>query len=120
MDSRSPRDGRTIEEVGTYDPLIKETDKRCSMVAERIDYWLSVGALPTDKVKVLIDKYKGKVPEKRMDVRTERAVPQLAPVKPRGPKKPEPKAAAPAPEAEAAPPAEATEQPAETATPTES
>jgi small subunit ribosomal protein S16 len=57
MDQRSPRDGRVIEELGYYDPLVKETDARAVLQAERIDYWLSVGAQPSEKVKVLIKKY---------------------------------------------------------------
>ncbi|MBN1853766.1 MAG: 30S ribosomal protein S16 [Pirellulales bacterium] len=57
MDGRSPRDGRVLEELGTYDPLVPETDARAILKRERIDYWLSVGAQPTDKVQVLIKKY---------------------------------------------------------------
>lgn len=57
IDSRAPRDGRVIEELGHYDPMIKETDARASLNSERIDYWLGVGAQPSDKVKVLIKKY---------------------------------------------------------------
>lgn len=57
MDSRVPRDGRVIEELGTYDPMIKETDARVNLKADRVDYWLSVGAQPSEKVKVLIKKY---------------------------------------------------------------
>lgn len=80
MDSRTPRDGKVIEEVGTYDPMVRETDKRCTMKAERIDYWLSVGALPTEKVKILIDKYKGKVPEVRLDRPKEKTIPAPGPI----------------------------------------
>ncbi|MGI9518683.1 MAG: 30S ribosomal protein S16 [Pirellulaceae bacterium] len=57
MDSRSPRDGRVIEELGIYDPMVPETDARAILKGERIDYWLSVGAQPTPKVGVLIKKY---------------------------------------------------------------
>jgi small subunit ribosomal protein S16 len=57
MDARAPRDGRTIEELGTYDPLVPDVDARVVLKADRIDYWLSVGAIPTEKVKVLIKKY---------------------------------------------------------------
>ncbi len=57
IDGRAPRDGRVIEELGHYDPMITETDARAILNGERIDYWLSVGAQPSDKVKVLIDKY---------------------------------------------------------------
>lgn len=56
-DKRSPRDGRVIEELGTYDPSVPETDARCLLKGERIDYWLSVGAKPSEKVGVLIKKY---------------------------------------------------------------
>ena len=57
VDSRRPRDGRVLEELGTYDPMIRETDARAKLNGERIDYWLSVGAQPSDNVKVLIKKY---------------------------------------------------------------
>jgi len=57
MDQRSPRDGRVIEELGHYDPMCPETDARVVLKAERVDYWLGVGAQPSDKVKVLIKKY---------------------------------------------------------------
>jgi small subunit ribosomal protein S16 len=57
MDIRKPRDGRVLEELGTYDPLIPETDARAQLNGERINYWLSVGAQPSDKVRVLIKKY---------------------------------------------------------------
>ena len=51
MDIRKPRDGRVLEELGTYDPLIPETDARAMLNGERINYWLSVGAQPSDKVQ---------------------------------------------------------------------
>ncbi len=57
MDAHRPRDGKVIEELGSYDPMVKETDARAILNGERINYWLSVGALPTEKVKVLIKKY---------------------------------------------------------------
>jgi small subunit ribosomal protein S16 len=57
MDQRSPRDGRVIEELGTYDPMCPETDARVTLKADRVDYWLSVGAQPSDKVATLIKKY---------------------------------------------------------------
>lgn len=57
MDVRAPRDGKVIEELGYYDPMVKETDARAILNGERISYWLSVGAQPSDKVKVLIKKY---------------------------------------------------------------
>jgi small subunit ribosomal protein S16 len=57
MDIRAPRNGRVLEQLGTYDPLIPETDARAILNKERIKYWLGMGALPSDKVKVLIKKY---------------------------------------------------------------
>ncbi len=50
-DSRSPRDGRFIERVGTYDPMIAKDDPRRVVIKEdRIKYWLGVGGKPTDRV----------------------------------------------------------------------
>ncbi len=50
-DSRSPRDGRFIERVGTYNPMVaKDHPERLTMKEERIKYWLGVGARPTDRV----------------------------------------------------------------------
>lgn len=57
MDARAPRDGRIIEELGYYDPLVPEVDARAILKGERIAYWLSVGAIPSEKVQVLIKKY---------------------------------------------------------------
>jgi small subunit ribosomal protein S16 len=50
-DSRMPRDGRYIERLGTYDPLLaKDNENRVDLKEERIRYWLSKGAKPTDRV----------------------------------------------------------------------
>ncbi|MGE3777237.1 MAG: 30S ribosomal protein S16, partial [Pirellulaceae bacterium] len=57
VDSRGARDGRVLEYLGHYDPMVSETDARALLHRERIDYWLSVGAQPSDKVGVLIKKY---------------------------------------------------------------
>jgi small subunit ribosomal protein S16 len=57
MEIRAPRDGRVLEQLGTYDPLVPETDARAILNKERIKYWLGVGAQPSDKVSVLIEKY---------------------------------------------------------------
>ena len=57
MDVRQQRDGRALEELGIYDPMVPDTDARAILNGERIDYWLGVGAQPTEKVKVLIKKY---------------------------------------------------------------
>ena len=48
-DRRTPRDGRVIEELGTYDPSVADTNARCTLNAARVDYWLGVGAQPSDE-----------------------------------------------------------------------
>ena len=54
MDARSKRDGRVIEELGFYDPLLKDADNGLKVNAERATYWLSVGAKPSETVRVLL------------------------------------------------------------------
>ncbi|NJC33367.1 small subunit ribosomal protein S16 [Sphingomonas jejuensis] len=55
-DSRSPRDGRFIERLGSYNPLLgKEDEKRVVLDAERAKHWLSNGAQPTDRVARFLD-----------------------------------------------------------------
>ena len=124
MDSRAPRDGRVIEELGTYDPMVPDTDARAILKGERINYWLSVGAQPTQKVGTLIKKYGAE--GTHLDAQTEaisrlgdRRASSIATAREAAAKVkiPEP-AAAPAPEAPAseapaegeAPAAEATEK----------
>ncbi len=54
-DARSPRDGRFIERIGTYDPLLADKAARVTLLSERASHWLSVGAQPTDKVLRFLD-----------------------------------------------------------------
>ena len=54
-DARSPRDGRFIEKVGTYDPKLADKSKRVNLLVERIQHWLGVGAQPTDRVARFLD-----------------------------------------------------------------
>ncbi len=55
-DSRSPRDGRFIEKLGTYNPLLaKDSPDRVKMDTDRIKHWLSVGAQPSDRVLRFLD-----------------------------------------------------------------
>ena len=50
-DSRMPRDGRFLEKLGTYDPLLaKDDEARLKMNLERVKHWLSLGAQPTDRI----------------------------------------------------------------------
>lgn len=62
MDSRTGRDGRAIEEVGHYDPMVRNTDARTVLNVNRIRYWLSVGAQPSEKVQALLNKQGVKKP----------------------------------------------------------
>lgn len=55
-DARSPRDGRFIEKIGNYNPLLaKDDEKRIVLDAERAKHWLSNGAQPTDRVARFLD-----------------------------------------------------------------
>ncbi|MEB8387203.1 30S ribosomal protein S16 [Rhodobacteraceae bacterium KMM 6894] len=55
-DARMPRDGRFIEKLGTYNPLLpKDSEERVKMNIERIQYWLSQGAQPTDRISRMLE-----------------------------------------------------------------
>jgi small subunit ribosomal protein S16 len=75
IDARQPRDGKILEELGSYDPMVKNTDDRVRLVPSRIKYWMSVGALPSEKVAVLLKKYMSKWEQKE----AEAAAPPPAP-----------------------------------------
>lgn len=56
-DIRAPRDGRFIEKVGSYNPILpKDSDERVQLVTDRIKYWLSQGAQPTRRVAIFLGK----------------------------------------------------------------
>ena len=78
VDGRRPRDGRVLEELGTYDPLVPETDARAILKGERIQYWLGVGAQPSDKVAgKSLEAQKAAL--ERLDVARRRPAPVVAP-----------------------------------------
>lgn len=55
-DARAPRDGRVIERIGAYNPMLEKTDeKRVVLQAERAEHWLKIGAQPTDRVERFLD-----------------------------------------------------------------
>lgn len=56
MDARSPRDGKVIEQLGSYDPLKKDVSAQVQLNAERIMYWLGQGAQASDTVRSLLIK----------------------------------------------------------------
>ena len=57
MDARSPRDGKAIEELGWYDPLVRNVEAREWFNTPRVRYWLSVGAQPSDKVAAMLKRH---------------------------------------------------------------
>ena len=57
MDARTPRDGKAIEELGHYDPLVRNAEAREVLDVNRIRYWLSVGAQPSEKVKAILKRH---------------------------------------------------------------
>ena len=55
-DSRMPRDGRFLEKLGTYNPLLpKDSEDRVKMDVERVQYWLGKGAQPTDRINRMLE-----------------------------------------------------------------
>ena len=56
IESRNPRDGRIIEKLGHYDPIEKDESKQIVLNKERIEYWLGVGAVPSDTVSAMLAK----------------------------------------------------------------
>ena len=135
-DARSPRDGRFIEKIGTYNPLLaKDSPDRIKLDADRAKHWLSVGAQPTDRVARFLDVMgvkerparnnpnKGKPGEKATERAEERAekvkAAEEAAAAAAAAPAPEPEVEAVAEEATADAPAEAAaeEAPANTATP---
>jgi len=89
-DQRLPRDGRFIEEIGTYNPLQKDNNYRLDL--DRVDYWLGVGAQASDTVASFIKKARKAADESPAEAVTETPAPV--------------EEAAPAPVEEAAPVAE--------------
>ena len=57
VDRRRARDSRVIEELGSYNPIDPVEDRRVVLKRDRIEYWLSVGALPSDTVRRLLEKH---------------------------------------------------------------
>ena len=118
-DSRYPRDGRYLEQIGTYNPLLaKDSGERVKINEERAKHWLSVGAQPTDRVarfldaaglkerKATVNPKKGEPGEKAKERAEEKAA-KLAEAEEAA------KAAAEAPAAEEAPAEEAAAEQAE-------
>lgn len=100
----APRDGDFLEKVGTYNPMLEGKDKnRVALVKDRIDYWLSKGAKPTDRVAKFLEAEGIKLPE---HIKKEMAIKVKSRVN-RKSKKEQPEEEAPAPAAVDTPVAEA-------------
>ena len=86
-ESKSPRDGRCVDELGHYNPQPKEAELKVDL--ERAAYWLSVGATPSDQVKSLFKKAGVKVPVRATPKKAKKAKPEAAakPAAKRGPSK---------------------------------
>ncbi|MHC4390165.1 MAG: 30S ribosomal protein S16 [Planctomycetota bacterium] len=61
-DARSPRDGRTLETLGTYNPIEKDQEKVVAFNEERVKYWLSVGAQPSETARSIFKKHGLSIP----------------------------------------------------------
>jgi small subunit ribosomal protein S16 len=99
VDSRSPRDGKVIEEIGSYDPKIPDVDARVTLNQDRLQYWLGVGALPSVHVAAFIKKYgpKGERLKEQADARERLSLPKVVPPAPEPVYVYTPKSAEPAP-----------------------
>jgi small subunit ribosomal protein S16 len=108
-DKRSPRDGKFIEIVGTYDP--KKRGNNSTLKLDRVEYWISKGAQPSDTVRSLIKKNKNPeaAAKKAAAVEAKKAAKPKTAAKTEAPA-PASEAAAPAPAPESAPAAPAAEE----------
>jgi small subunit ribosomal protein S16 len=86
-ESKSPRDGRFVDELGHYNPQPKEAELKVDL--ERAAYWLSVGATPSDQVKSLFKKAGVKLPVRATQKKVKKAEPEAAakPAAKKGPSK---------------------------------
>jgi small subunit ribosomal protein S16 len=75
-ENSSPRDGRFVERVGSYNPLLAQDNaERIVLKEERIKHWLSVGALPTERVALFLQK-SGIMPQQQRTVRPTKSAPK--------------------------------------------
>lgn len=63
FDARTARDGRSIEILGHYDPLVEDSSKASSIQEDRVKYWLSVGAQPSETVASIIKRHGIEIPK---------------------------------------------------------
>ena len=80
MDSRTGRDGTAIEELGHYDPMVRNLEARTVLKVGRIRYWLSVGAQPSEKVAALLRRFNVTKPAPGEDWKVAEPTPAATPV----------------------------------------
>jgi len=73
IDARQPRDGKVIEELGSYDPHVRNKDERVKLIPDRIKYWRSVGALPSEHCEAIFKKHMKKFEELQAQQAAEKA-----------------------------------------------
>jgi small subunit ribosomal protein S16 len=78
IDHKQPRDGRVIEELGSYDPHLADKEGRVKLVPSRIKYWVSVGAKPSENVAVFMKKYMTKFEALEAQAAADKAAPAPA------------------------------------------
>ncbi len=78
IDGRQPRDGRAIEELGTYDPHVANKEERVTLIPSRIKYWQSVGALPSEHCAAIFKKFMTKWEAKEAEKAAAKANPPAA------------------------------------------
>ena len=62
VDARVKRDGRSIEDLGSYDPAAATNEEKAKLSVDRVQYWLSVGAQPTPPVRAILKRAKVPIP----------------------------------------------------------
>ena len=62
IDSRVKRDGKALEDLGSYDPAAKTNEEKAQLKVDRVQYWLSVGARPTPPVRAILKRAKVPLP----------------------------------------------------------
>ena len=118
-DSRMPRDGRFVERVGYYNPIASGQEVKLELDIERIDYWVSKGAQPSDRVLNLLKQNKETPEQTAKRLAAKEALRQKKLAKRLADKEPVEEAAPEAPAEEAAPAEEVAEAPVEEAAPVE-
>ncbi len=78
IDHHQPRDGRVIEELGSYDPQVRNSDERVQLKPERIKYWIGVGAKPSENVAIFLKKYMAKFEELAVQAKAAAEAPPTA------------------------------------------